>query len=709
MATYAMNVRNVNALERSEFLVRNSLGMVNTAYHRPHLHNLDCKMNHCCTIVALLLSMTKAAEFFTLKNLVSQLALTDFGGCVVVRAIISNAASSQDLEIFETIASQRELALVNYKLANQSFGDYRRLMSRKGASCALNLAFLSTNSSTNQVIALLHGIGVRSSDFYVLVATDLQIVRQRLLRTRYAIIVSPTNIKGVQVLNLCSYCSVTTPLHLQILYQPPKTGSELFIDFTMNLWGLPIRLYPFHSEPDLEIEVGPNGQHRLKRGLHVDLMKLVASVYNFTFYIADVSGKGKKLPEEILEEDLADIALICAVTAERIYRVDLTKIIYNDKVSFISALPEARLGWDTVLGGLEYEMYFIIISIPVAVMTVYLIMRFKTIVGMVDRAKWTRRAILSLALKSLAHQDHRSFVTDHSLRSFLSCWLLYNVVISVIYESQLISALMHPRMSIIPENFAQLADREDFYIIFNTDYGYPHRMLSTSTNPVYSTIFQRSELETNISSCLLRAILTPKTVCVGYHSTAIFYAETRKELSTKFVISSDNAFFIMATWMMRKDSLLTRNINKVISSVVSMELVGKLMRMDFAQVRKSNNKKLRQAKNYGGNSEQVEPEVALNLEQLKTVALCGLGGLALSALAFLCELVLGSYAKLKLWAFGMTSSLRDRVLSLQDEDSCSILSVEPMPSSFANIKHLNHREQSVQRNSEALEYTTFFQ
>ena len=643
-------------------------------------------MNNFWTVTALLFlsaGTSKSAQL-TLKELLSQLAITDFAKCHVRLVIptLKRHLAGEDFEIFQEISGQRDVTLATFNLSSRLFHNYRVLVSRRGGSCALNIAFIAKRFGTTGLSTLLQGIGVRSRDYYVIVASslDLPMVKQQLqnLRARYTIIVTPmtANGGGFSATNLCSYCNEMTALETHSLSESSKsTGSRLFFDFTKNLWGQSIRLFTLHSDPDMEIVEDGTGGHRLKRGFHVDLLNFMGNMYNFTYYITEIAGKGKKPPEEMLEQDLADIAIACSPTPGRIVRFDMTSAIFFDKINFISAMPKAGLSWDTILGGLGGEMYLIIASVPVAFITIYLILRFKTIVGMLEKETWTRGTIMYFAFKSLTHEDHRSIVKDHTLRCFLCSWLLYNVVISVVYESKLISALMRPTTDTIPDTFEQLAERQDFHIVFNTFYGYAHRMLSTSTNPVYSTIFDRSELEPNSSSCLLRAILTPKTVCLGYMSTAIFYAETRKELSSKFAVSSGNIFLAGATWMMRKDSLLTDNVNKVISSMVSMGLVHKCIEMDFAQVRLNNSKTTDRVKGPAGKEEKEKLELVLSLEQLTVVVLCAVGGLAVSVIAWICEIVTAWFLKVELWATVKTSILPEGARVAKEQDSYSLLSI----------------------------------
>ena len=501
--------------------------------------------------------------------------------------------TSSSMEVIYELSSHRQAVLIAFNTSSpDNLTRSASLVMRHTPNCGLNILLAHSHQPEDmqtvvQAATFFRDVGNRRRDYYVALTSRKflrAIIEKSLLlfRVRYKLIVCPSENKEAQIFSYCAYCPGTFQENLQE-WDSNDDYRKMFEDMTLNFRGIRAPIAVFNNPSHLEIATDGDNV-RVVRGMHADLLRLVQEILNFS-YVVGVKSPTHPHPsffEDLLVAGKVNMAMIVTPTATRLRVADLTTPISYIWLTFLTPVGTAVNKWDALFKGFKLRMWLLILlSIFIAIATLLVLIRYKK-----QENIWTTGSVLAFVLKSFVHQDNPQPSHDNGIRVFLTFWSIYCMIICTAYESKLMTSLMFPAQQDIPQDFEELAERTDFKIVFNTLYGAAHRMLNESTNPVYSAIFHRARLEPNSTACAESVTLDAKTACVIYQSIAEFVGYTIPQL--KFTISPAKTYFVAMSWMTRKHSLLTDNLNRIIAAVKSTGLTQKWVRMDYAAVRKRN-------------------------------------------------------------------------------------------------------------------------
>ena len=195
--------------------------------------------------------------------------------------------------------------------------------------------------------------------------------------------------------------------------------------------------------------------------------------------------------------------------------LEYTTPSWKTSIIFLAKVPGHRTKWMTILGVLLPETWLALAAVTVVFSTAAYA-KLKIAAPFYGEKKMDGpRVILALVYRSLISQG--TGIIPKSTRGLALVWMFSCLVMTNYFCSNLLSLLTSPIADEkVPTDMPELAKRDD-YTVFAMDHpgGPLEDYFNRSTTPHLVSIWKRTKL-LPVPVCILTAITTPKTVCLGW-------------------------------------------------------------------------------------------------------------------------------------------------------------------------------------------------
>lgn len=243
--------------------------------------------------------------------------------------------------------------------------------------------------------------------------------------------------------------------------------------------------------------------------------------------------------------------------------VDYASTFGTIDLVFATAWPIRELKWTAVLEPLQLPVWiwtafsYFIISIFILVFK-----RIHTIMKSETSKKTQSLSIVESCVKS--------FMTSYSvileqgvddvegIKSILTIWFIFTIIIGTGYKSTLKSRLTFPSPEILPSNYKELADTNDFQIILNAQGVVEKMFFATTTVSEMVKIRDRMRHEPSTENCVRETFLKRRTACIGwfpYFKQTVSATQTLFSSMESLIYTKQAAHFNSLSMAFQKDSI----------------------------------------------------------------------------------------------------------------------------------------------------------
>ena len=194
--------------------------------------------------------------------------------------------------------------------------------------------------------------------------------------------------------------------------------------------------------------------------------------------------------------------------------LQFTTPIWKAEIVYVAKVPAGTTSWTTILGVLEPTTWAAFAGITIAFgLAAYA--KVRVVSPICGEKVDAGGLVISLMYNALVSQA--SVYIPKSIRMLALLWLFCSIVMTNYYTSNLLSLLTTQNLDEkIPQSMSELEQRKD-YDIFAMDHpgGPLEDYFNHTTTPHLINIWKRTKL-LPLDICVLHAITTPKTVCMGW-------------------------------------------------------------------------------------------------------------------------------------------------------------------------------------------------
>ncbi|CAG7817265.1 unnamed protein product, partial [Allacma fusca] len=300
----------------------------------------------------------------------------------------------------------------------------------------------------------------------------------------------------------CFYCNAGAPRIVQInvrgnLIQKRQTLKYIFPDFLQNFHGYKIRCAVSSKIVyRIEIYLNKHGYWEGKQGPHTNLIQLCQQKMNFTYELFPSNGgggSGVKWQNGTWTGSMADVlygnAEFGMVTAQTLQRDELVSFsfpITYDWLTFATGHPKPIHTWKKPFWPFSINLWLCLISTMILVITVLYVLPKLLVKFTFVTPKFYSNQIWFVAGTILEQDIH----LPHNLvlRTFVTFWLLFALVVTTAYRSQLVPSLAFPYVEKPPQTFDQLTASSSYRWGLYYLAGAAYAAFRSSTNPTYIKI-----------------------------------------------------------------------------------------------------------------------------------------------------------------------------------------------------------------------------
>lgn len=386
--------------------------------------------------------------------------------------------------------------------------------------------------------------------------------------------------------NSCPYCNPEQFLPVQL-----EQKINLFPDFLQNFHGKQLTVScPIYTKSVFEVDETYPDNLKVVRGVMQSAFLHLVDKYNFTakYILSTGGGTGRKFPNGTwigtvgdLLSDKADIGQVTAQVYGRDTMVSFSNTIMYIWLTFTTGISQPYYTWRSVYRPYSKETWILtIISSLVAIATLYTISKIS-----IGKAA-------QYLLQMLLEQDVKLKGDRHSFRILICFWLIFCLLITTAYRSQLVTFLLFPTLYPLPTTFDQLAqslELSQFKVGLNYIHGAAYAVLKSSQNPTFKTIFENLELDESEVNCLNRTIYQPQFACITWQAVAdyAFYRNLSDQhgYAPLKMIQEINVMVSLGL-VYRKGAVFKEKFDDVISQAFDMGLNEKWIQLDNSLLRR---------------------------------------------------------------------------------------------------------------------------
>ena len=242
-------------------------------------------------------------------------------------------------------------------------------------------------------------------------------------------------------------------------------------------------------------------------GVCVESIFTTSELFNFTYdYEVVTGGYGTVIRD--LQAEKIDFVLSGLPPSTKLYGViGYGTFGFQNDMTFVTGQPSIDLDWASFIHPFSLTVWILLLAILFALASVFAIMYAVTGVP---------HPLTEACLTALAPLLSQSIRVHASAARLVILWLFVSMSIESHYSSDLLSYITHPSYENIPEDFHELANRNDYALeMINIPNAPFVTYFETSSNPTVSTIRRRYNLNLNHNECVIRAATETKTACIG--------------------------------------------------------------------------------------------------------------------------------------------------------------------------------------------------
>ncbi|CAG7684085.1 unnamed protein product [Allacma fusca] len=263
-------------------------------------------------------------------------------------------------------------------------------------------------------------------------------------------------------------------------------------------------------------------------------METMTTRYNFTAKYYHKWGRLQQYPNGTWGGPLGDLlydrldAYVGLVhNFERHPWVSFSTNILMVHLYFLTTFPHRVIKWEATFYPFDAHAWIVIFVTALLTTVVFLSYPEQKQNTMISQTIFTFCAMLQQSVKKLPRPSWLAIV-----------FLFYSIVISCCYNSNLISFLTFPEEEFIPRTAEELAEAQEYRIIFmHFPGGAGDSYFKHSESPVFVSLRNRFEYERDFLKCVTEAVLNPKTACLAWNMISSgLLAKNLSLLSTSFTL-----------------------------------------------------------------------------------------------------------------------------------------------------------------------------
>ncbi|CAL8072510.1 unnamed protein product [Orchesella dallaii] len=492
---------------------------------------------------------------------------------------------------------------------------------RRNCAVATILQYNSAISHEYSSASIVESIAniVRKEYDYFFFATNYQSYLHELLletkisqgiRNKLGITVDK-NINNVTMLKTsCPFCQQGKALIVNIQVKNLASianVSVLFPNFVRNFHGKRMRISSATETKWLNEIRNEKGKWEAKRGIYVAVTFELMRRLNFTcefFPSVGGGGTGFRFPNGTWIGTVADVLYgnselgqVGGQTFSRYLAVDFTSPITYEWLTFTTGTPLPFFTWKAIYRPFSSSVW-ILLCISCLVMLVA-----STIVYSMSFHFFIKRDLDFLESDRLNMKGLRKFLKtcvefifhalvemgDESMSSpklvswfriICAFWMLFSLIVTTAYKSQLVSFLAFPNVIQPPTTFSDLASSKYSIVLQYT--GAAYQLFKTSKSPTYIKIVEKMEIENSDVKCF-KNVIHKKAACISWENIVDYVAH--KNLSDKhgrvpLIKAAAKGYFLLGGIMMRKRSIFKKEFDMLINSAMDSGLMTKWKTID---------------------------------------------------------------------------------------------------------------------------------
>ncbi|XP_021946694.1 uncharacterized protein LOC110844724 [Folsomia candida] len=390
-------------------------------------------------------------------------------------------------------------------------------------------------------------------------------------------------------------------------------------------------------------------------GNHYKVLESGALRFNFTYSLEISEGKstGVKLGNgswsgmmNDITEGACDIALVIAVTENRMKAADFTTPMGVSHLIFVSTVPFKSVSNVALLTPLHYKVWiFIGIAFTFQTLGIYLMLKLRD-----DDANG--ESFLDVVLWTIGLSTEQSFPLPKHIKSIAVIWVAFVLIIGTGYKCNLASFLSTPEPLRKPVTFLQLHNATQYSVYFDISGISGYDFFRKSEQTWIKDLRKRIVPTSSTSDCVISSFNDRTSVCIGWDIS--LPVAVAKNLSVPYkhkVTMYQSMEYIVLTYpsiAFRKNFAFKNLFNFIGMSCFEAGLIQKWTKdaVDYficngKQWSPSVNgthfyEQLQNFYNYENNSENNQ---ALRMKHFTTLFLSFILGLAFATATFLWELI----------------------------------------------------------------------
>ncbi|CAG7831362.1 unnamed protein product [Allacma fusca] len=290
-----------------------------------------------------------------------------------------------------------------------------------------------------------------------------------------------------------------------------SSGYPLFERNMNNLPGRSLKISAYPNPPFFYVD-----KERNFGGAYYNMLFHVGVKHNFTLNIDYRTPKGSGFYKNGIWNGMtgdvyyrrANVGMFMGLTVERFEIMDMV-YVQPAIVRFMTRQPERRVNSMAVFYPFKPLTWLTILlgHIGSSIM-LYVILSVKKYRNSLDQA-------ICIPYQSTLSQGFDDRLPIEG-RFLVAIFLLYMIVISTGYQSDLVSWLALPTLENIPGDFPTLDKRPDYKVIFNYHSGTSYHYFNNARSGFIKNIRQRFILEPDIQKCVAKAALEKRTICISW-------------------------------------------------------------------------------------------------------------------------------------------------------------------------------------------------